>query len=77
MYVFSEPAAGWGASPPQVTKLTAFDGAAGDDLGLSVAVSGGTVVAGAPFARVGSNAGRARRTCSASRRPGGAPARRR
>jgi hypothetical protein len=57
VYVFSEPAAGWGSSPPQVTKLTAFDGAAGDDLGLSVAVSGGTVVAGAPFARVGSNGG--------------------
>jgi hypothetical protein len=33
VYVFSEPAAGWGASPPQVTKLTAFDGATSDSLG--------------------------------------------
>jgi hypothetical protein len=54
--VFSEPAAGWGSSPPQVTKLTASDGAAGDQLGSSVAVSGGTAVAGAPRATVGSNA---------------------
>jgi hypothetical protein len=41
----------------QAAKLTASDGAAGDALGFSVAVSadGSTVVAGAPFATVGGN----------------------
>ena len=42
----------------QAAKLTASDGAAGDQLGWFVAVSrdGATVVAGAPTARVGENA---------------------
>src|SRR5262249_37478102 len=48
-YVFEKPAAGW-ASASETAKLTASDGAAGDSLGTSVAVSGDTVVAGAPFA---------------------------
>src|SRR5579859_3120010 len=33
----------------QVGKLTASDGAAKDELGISVAISGNTVVAGAPL----------------------------
>lgn len=41
----------------QVAKLTASDGAAGDQMGISVGISGNTVVAGAENATVGSNAG--------------------
>jgi hypothetical protein len=41
----------------QTAKLTASDGAAGDGLGQSVSVSADTVVAGAPGATVGVNAG--------------------
>ena len=51
-YVFVEPSGGW-ASETQAAKLTASDGAAGDDLGWAVAVSGDTVVAGAPYASPG------------------------
>jgi len=46
-YVFVMPGAGWSGSLSQNAKLTASDGAAGDDLGASVAISGGVVVAGA------------------------------
>ena len=55
-YVFVKPGGGW-SSGTQTAKLTASDGAAGDALGASVGVSsdGSTVVAGAPFAKVGSN----------------------
>jgi hypothetical protein len=52
VYVFTEPAAGW-ASTTQTAKLTASDGAAGDELGYSVAISGATIVAGAPDHSVG------------------------
>jgi hypothetical protein len=50
-YVFTKPAAGW-SSETQEAKPTASDGAAVDELGRSVAVSGDTVVAGAPLATV-------------------------
>src|SRR5207244_11596914 len=53
-YVFVKPTTGWG-NATQTAKLTASDGAGGDALGLSVATSGDTVVAGAPFAKVGAN----------------------
>ena len=53
-YVFVEPGGGW-ASGTETAKLTASDGAADDRLGDSVAVSGVTVVAGAPFDDVGVN----------------------
>ncbi len=58
VYVFTEPGSGW-ASETQVAKLTASDGAADDELGWSVGVSGdgSTVVAGAPGATVGGNSG--------------------
>jgi uncharacterized repeat protein (TIGR01451 family) len=46
-----KPAGGW-ASATETAKLTASDGAVGDVLGWSVAVSGGTIVAGAPRATV-------------------------
>ncbi|MDH3328661.1 MAG: FG-GAP repeat protein [Desulfobulbaceae bacterium] len=46
-YVFVEPGSGW-ADATQTSKLTADDGANGDQLGNSVAIRGDTVVAGAP-----------------------------
>ncbi len=39
----------------QLAKLTASDGKAGDDLGISIAVSGNTVVVGARSVAIGSN----------------------
>jgi hypothetical protein len=53
-YTFVKPAAGW-ADATETVKLTASDGAGGDELGFSVAVSGETIVAGAPGAKVGGN----------------------
>jgi hypothetical protein len=47
-YVYSEPAGGWSGTATQTAELTASDGAAGDSLGTAVAVSGSTIVAGAP-----------------------------
>jgi trimeric autotransporter adhesin len=54
-YVFSMPAAGW-ANATQSAELTASDGGAEDGLGSAVAVSGATIVAGAPFHAAGINA---------------------
>jgi hypothetical protein len=54
-YVYVKPASGW-RDMTQTSELTATDGAAGDRLGLSVAISGDTVVLGAPFHIVGSTA---------------------
>jgi hypothetical protein len=48
VYVFSEPASGGWKNATQTAKLTATGGAAPDQLGHSVAVSGPTIVAGAP-----------------------------
>jgi hypothetical protein len=48
-YVFAQPVSGW-ANTTQTAKLTASDGASGDGLGNSVAISGNTVVAGSPGA---------------------------
>ncbi len=55
-YVFVKPEGGW-ANMTQVAKLTPSDGAEYNELGYSVAVSsdGGTIVAGAPNATIGSN----------------------
>ncbi len=55
VYVFTEPSGGW-ANATQTAKLTASDGAPGDALGSSVAISGDTIVAGAPDKTVGGNA---------------------
>jgi hypothetical protein len=54
-YVFVKPGGGW-VSATETAKLTASDGAADDRLGQSVAVSGDTVVVGAYFDDVGTNA---------------------
>jgi hypothetical protein len=47
-YVFVEPPGGWSGQITETAKLTASDGAVGDALGSSVAISGNTVVAGQP-----------------------------
>jgi hypothetical protein len=57
VYVFSEPAGGW-KTAYQTAELTASDGAPGDDLGYSVAISGTTIAAGAPEHTVGGAAAR-------------------
>ena len=46
-YVFTEPAGGW-ADATQTARLTASDGAANDQFGYSVAISGSAIVVGAP-----------------------------
>ena len=57
VYVFSEPAGGW-KNAYQTAELTASDGAAGDHLGDSVSISGGSITVGAPEHT------RRRRSCS-------------
>jgi trimeric autotransporter adhesin len=56
-YVFVKPASGW-VTTTETAKLTASDGAGGDQFGGSVAVSGAgdTIVGGASGAKIGSNA---------------------
>ena len=49
VYLYAEPGGGW-TDAMETAQLTADDGTAGDALGSSVAISGGTVAAGAPFA---------------------------
>ncbi len=56
VYVFTEPSGGW-STATQTAELTASDGAAGDELGWSVAVSGDTIVAGAIQRQVGDQLG--------------------
>ena len=57
---------GWGESDlTETAKLTASDGAAGDQFGHSVAVSGDTVVVGAE-AFIGATDTGARHTCLSS-----------
>jgi hypothetical protein len=56
-YVFVKPGTGWATTSTFDAKLTASDGALGDYLGYSVAISSDTVVVGAPYADVGSNSG--------------------
>jgi hypothetical protein len=53
--VFVEPSGGWSGNVNQAAELTATDGNANDQLGTSVAMSGATVVAGAPGHNVGNN----------------------
>jgi FG-GAP repeat len=53
-YVFTQPGGGW-SNETQAAKLTASDGAAQDELGYAVAISGTTAIAGAPLAKVGAN----------------------
>jgi len=48
VYVYAEPPNGWSTTSQATTELTASDAATGDQLGLSVAISGATVAAAAP-----------------------------
>jgi len=54
-YVFVKPASGW-QDMTQTAELTASNGAAGALFGWVVAISGNTVVVGAPWQSVGGNA---------------------
>jgi hypothetical protein len=47
-FVFTEPSGGWSGSQTQTAELSAADGARSEYLGFSVAISGNTVVTGAP-----------------------------
>jgi FG-GAP repeat len=47
-YVFSEPSGGWSGSQTQAQELVASDGKTLDSLGESIAISGNTILAGAP-----------------------------
>jgi hypothetical protein len=48
-YVFVEPATGWATTSNYAAQLTASDGTFEDLFGISVGISGNTIVAGAPF----------------------------
>jgi hypothetical protein len=48
VYVFLKPASGW-TDMTETAKLTASDGNPDDNLGISVGISGNTIVAGADF----------------------------
>ena len=54
-FVFVKPAAGWKTTSKANAKLVADDGATYDEFATSVAISGSTVVSGAPYAAIGSN----------------------
>ena len=69
-YVFTEPGSGW-ANMTQTAKLTASGGAANNQFGSSVSISGNTVVVGAWYASVGATPTRGRPTCSLSPAPVG------
>lgn len=53
VYLFSKPAKGWVTSTAYTAKLTASDGAKGDQLGYSASINGDVVAAGARSAAVG------------------------
>jgi trimeric autotransporter adhesin len=55
--VFRRPARGWRGVVTQSAQLTASDGRANDALGISVALSGNTIVAGADLRSVDSHPG--------------------
>ena len=46
-YVFTEPTDGWNGEITETVKLTAYQGAADDEFGISVAVDGDTILVGA------------------------------
>ena len=48
VYAFVKPVNGWAGALTESAKLTASDGAIPDELGISVAIGGDTVFAGAP-----------------------------
>ena len=50
--MFSKPSSGPWINATQTAKLTASDGAETDELGYSVAISGSTIVTGAPMTSI-------------------------
>jgi hypothetical protein len=56
VYVFVRPSSGW-ANATQADELIAANGTTGDSFGRSVAISGNTIVAGAPDHEVAANLG--------------------
>ena len=50
VFAYEKPAPGWSGTLQPSGDLISSDGADGDELGYSVAISGNTVVGGAPFA---------------------------
>jgi hypothetical protein len=54
LYVYATPAGGW-TNMTQTAKLTTSDGLQGDELGYSLSIDSGVVLAGAPLATVGGN----------------------
>jgi hypothetical protein len=57
VYVYLEPAGGWQTTSAPNFRLFTSDGQPGDDFGVSVSLSGQTLVAGAPAAEVGGDRG--------------------
>ena len=49
-YLFHKPKDGWKTTSQFAAKVTSADGAANDNFGFSISLSGATVVAGAPYA---------------------------
>jgi len=58
VYEFTMPPSGW-QTATQTAELTATDGAVGDNIGQAVAISGATIVAGAPAMPFGATPGKA------------------
>jgi hypothetical protein len=56
-YVYQRPRGGWRNHTIQTGELLASDGVPGIQLGYSVAISGGTVVAGSPYVKVAGHPG--------------------
>jgi len=54
-YVYLKPTGGWKSTSTPTAELTAGDGAAGTDLGWKVGISGGAILATAPYASIGLN----------------------
>jgi hypothetical protein len=54
LYVFVKPASGW-TNMTETARLTEANGTQGDGFGGWVSISGDTIVAGVPYATVGSN----------------------
>jgi hypothetical protein len=56
-YVFTRPAGGWMKHTVQTAELSPAAGSAGEEIGYAVAISGRTVVAGAPYVKVAGHVG--------------------
>jgi hypothetical protein len=54
-YVFVKPSGGWSGTLTETAKLTAADGAGGDNFAGTLALNGDTLVAGAPIDTIGAN----------------------